>query len=157
MFKLSIAPDEDNYQSTDGPRHVFSRHDGGLSRVRSDYVNSVYTVDVQWTLGPEEFQYMQTFYRVMDRGVNPFLIDLILTSVEMREYTARIIPGTWKLAGVKGMATIIKARLEVLPDIPDTELDEGSVVSFESFQDEASLAYSILEKLVNVDMPASMR
>jgi hypothetical protein len=156
MYKLALQPDQDNYQATDGPKQVYSRLDGGLGKLRADYVNGVYMVEVQWTVGPGDFQYLQTFYSVTNRGVDAFLIDLILTSFELREYTARIVPGTWRLAAIRGEATTIKARLEVVPDPPDTELDEGLVVTYESFGDEGATAYDLLRVLVNVTMPEHM-
>jgi hypothetical protein len=44
----------------------------------------------------------------------------------------------------------------VVPDPPDTELDEGLVVTYESFGDEGATAYDLLRVLVNVTMPEHM-
>lgn len=156
MYKLALAPDQQQYATAEGTRQVYSKLDGGLGRYRRDLLNGTYKVDVQWTVGDADFVYLNTFYRVVE-GVNPFLMDLILDAAVLTEHECRFIPGTFRLTSIKGEQYTVRAQLEVRPAIADDEFDAGLVTTYESFGPEGPQAYASLAYLVNVSMPANMK
>lgn len=157
MYKLTLAPDQSGYAAAEGAKQVYNRLDGGSGRTRRDYLNGVYKVDVQWTATEDDYLYLQTFHRVTMEGSEPFLMDLLLTDYQLKEYECRFIPGTWRLTTVKGQSYIVKAQLEVNPGVNDDDLDAGIVITYEAFGPEGGLAYTDIAKFVNVTMPANLK
>lgn len=156
MYKLALAPDQANYAAAEGNRHVYQKLDGGAGRIRKDVLNGTWKVDVQWTVTKDDYLYLQTFYRATKEFTQPFKMDLLLTSFELVEYECRVLPGTWRLTSIKGESYIVKAQLEVVPDLGDDDFDEGLVTTYEAFGQEGSLAYADLAKLVTETMPANI-
>lgn len=157
MNKLNMAPDQQGYQVQDSAEHIHNKLAGGAGRIRRDYTGMPVQVDVQWTCDAGEFDYLQAFYRVQEEGTVPFLMDLIIHSNAIEEHECRFMPGTFRLTAQNGGRYIVKAKLEAIPPIPDIDLDEGIVTTFEGFGLEGALAYADLARLVNVVMPASLR
>lgn len=157
MYKLALAPDQNGYAAAEGYRHVYQKLDGGAGRQRKDILNGTYKVDVTWTVTKDDYLYLTTFHRATKEGTEPFRMDLLLTKHELVEYECRLIPGTWRLTSVKGETYVVKAQLEVVPDLGDDAFDEGLVTTYEAFGPEGAEAFADLAYLVNVLMPANIR
>lgn len=157
MRKLNFAPDQQGYQVQDSSAHVQTKLGGGMSRIRKDYLNAPVLVDLQWTCDPQEYNYLQTFWRIQQDGTEPFLMDLIIHSNEILEHECKFVPDTFRFTGITGERFVVKAKLEVVPPIPDDAMDEGVVTTFESFGDAGSQAYALLATLVNVTCPDNLK
>jgi hypothetical protein len=117
MYKLNISPDSTGYSVLDGNTNVFTQLDGGDPRVRADQLGAAGTVAVQWTLGPADYKVLRAFYRTgAKNGSEPFQVDLVgIDDDQVRTYTARFVPGTFKLASQSGLTYIQTASLWVVP------------------------------------------
>lgn len=111
--KLAIPPDQDSYEAAPGSEVLSVKLDGGVSRSRRDFIGAAAGFRVQWTLTPTEYQYLDSFFKHIKNGSLPFLIDLILDGPVMLEYTAKFVPGSYKLAKQSGLTYIVSAELEV--------------------------------------------
>lgn len=155
LRKLNMAPDESSYSVTDGAAHVQARLAGGASRIRTDYLNAPVKVELQWTCDENEFLYLQTFYRV--QSTTPFEMDLIVHSPGLTTHECRFVPRTFKMVGVTGMRYVVRAQLEVIPNVPDDAYDEGLVTTFEAFGADGVSAYAEVSRLINVVMPENLK
>jgi hypothetical protein len=120
MLKLLLKPDQNSYQVKEDKTVVSTQLDGGASRVRRDLLNAAMEVECQFTLSPYEYQYFRAFYNQVNKGSDPFLIDLLVDSHELVEYVAIFKPGSWRLSKVRGLSFEVKIQLEVIPE------DEGN-------------------------------
>lgn len=127
MIKLLLSPDQDSYTVTEGEDTIATKVGGGQPRMRRDLLNADSKVEVQFTVNPTEYQYIRAFYNYTNRGADQFLIDLIVETGELREYIARIIPGSWKLTSVKGHTFKVKFTLTVASN--DDGLDYADIVT----------------------------
>lgn len=157
MRTLNLLPDVTGYSVSDPNGHVHVKLLGGASRLRREYINSPSVVALQWTCGPEEFNYLQSFYRVQAEGTQPFLMSLILHHPTLTEHVCRFVPRTFQLASQQGDRYVVKAQIEADPLVPDEPYDEGLVTTFEAFGSEGPDSYLLLQTLVNVAMPNSIR
>ncbi len=158
MMRLALAPDQEGYSVDWGETAVASKLEGGLSRLRRDYTGKPAKVHLQWTCTPQEAEYMQTFYRIVMEGTEPFEMDLLISAPTLTRHVCRFIPGTFKIAGVKGADIFrIQAQVEASQLVYDEAFDEGLVTTFEGFGVEGSSAYSLLATIVNVNMPANLK
>jgi hypothetical protein len=113
LMKCAIPVDSASYVAEAGDDFISTKLDGGASRQRLAQLGSVATVNVQWSVGRDSYDYLQAFYR-QNKG-KTFSIDLILDYAEPREYTARFVPKTWKLASQSGLTYVQQVQLEVVP------------------------------------------
>lgn len=125
--QLLVVPDQDGYEVEDNNSVVFTKVDGGQSRARRDYLGAAINVTVTWTLSPDEFQYLRAFYNYVNKGADPFLLDLLIESATLRTHVCRFKPGTFKIAKVKGATITVKAQLEAAPN--DEGLDYADIVA----------------------------
>lgn len=155
MYKLVTTPDSSGYSVTPGSEVIGTKLDGGASRTRVDILNAASTVTCQWTLGPEDYEYLRMFYSLnVYNGGEQFLIDLILDSAELTEYRAKIIPDTWKLVSQSGLQYVVSCNLEIEAIVQDYEYLTGIIMlmtEYGSLQ-EANTVLNLLEKLVNYDL-----
>ena len=128
-MKIGISPDQRNYEVTTGLTVVATPLEGGLSRLRADYLGAPFRVNVKWTVDAADFNYLQAFYRspsAADNGANGFYVDLIIDYATLTTYFAQIVPQTWKpVASRAGGTYIVSCTLEVLPldsTFPDDDL-----------------------------------
>ena len=156
LTKLILAPDRTAYTVQDGVETLEVKLDGGASRFRWDIVGSTSNVTVQWSVGPENYQYLRAFYRtISSHGADPFLIDLILDEPSFTEHTVHFIPGSMRLQSQSGLKYVVAAQLEVIPEIEDSALNESIVEIINAYggYEEPSLVFDLLETLINVDFP----
>jgi hypothetical protein len=159
MRKLLLTPNQSGYVAEDGVEALSAALDGGPSRTRRDFVGAVARVNCTWNLPPTEYQYMKAFLRTATaQASTPFYIDLILDEPELLEYTAKFIPGTFRLTGVRGLTTSVSAQLEVRPRPVDEVYDEAILDNFESYggDDGQATIYQLLSDLVNISLPEAM-
>ena len=161
MFKFVIPPDRASYSVTDGIEVASTKLDGGAARYRQDVLNSTSRVTVQWTVGPEKYKYIRSFYRAIAyKGAVPFLIDLILDSPDLTEHKAYFIPGTMRLVSQSGLQYVVASELEVYPADINYD-DEVSFVALysefgENWETEFPISEDLLNTITNVDLPNTM-
>lgn len=128
LFTLGIPPDANGYRAIPGNSVVAIQLDGGGPRMRADQLGIVSTVDVQWTLDPDAYNYMLAFFR-SGAGANgvpgclPFLCPLVGIDNALSDtpqlYTCWFVPQTFGLKSQSGLTYIVGAQLWVVPNLPD--------------------------------------
>jgi len=153
---LLLKPSRESYAADAGNNVVSIELSGGPSRMRLDMVGAPYRVNAQWVCDAFRYDYLQAFYRSsIQYGSLPFTLDLRLDYTETLAYTARVVPGTWRLGSLNGELSLISAQLEVLPN-PDSSHDEVIIELFTAMGPLAPYALNQLEELVNEDLPAAI-
>lgn len=155
MYKLVTPPDSSGYSVTPGSEVIGTKLDGGASRTRVDILNAASTVTCQWTVGPDEYEYLRMFYSLnVYNGGEQFLIDLILDSAALIEYKAKFIPDTWKLVSQSGLQYVVSCNLEIEAIVQDYEYIQAIVMLVSQYgsMQEAKTVLNLLEKLVNYDL-----
>lgn len=153
LQKLNLAPNERSYTARESITAITTKLGGGASRQRRDYLNQPAYVAVEWSCDPEEYLYLQTFFRVHEYGGLAFHMDLILHTADLTTHECRFVPDKFKLVRKEGDLFIVRAELEVVPNAFDSDFDDGLVTTFESFGVEGAAAYTDLELLVNTTLP----
>lgn len=158
LMVMALAPDQDGYAVDWGQSAVSTKLAGGASKLRRDYLFGPAKVSVTWTCTPAEMEYLKTFYRVTSEGTTPFEMDLIVGQPVLTRHVCRFIPKTFKTSAVRGKELFkVQAQVEAELLAYDSAFDEGLVTSFEAFGTDASPAYQLLAKIVNVTMPANIK
>jgi hypothetical protein len=89
---------------------------GGAPRSRLDKVGGYYRVGCQWVLTPDDYTYIQNFYRVTTKqGSMPFIIELIIEDSSVRPYKAYFVANSLKLTEQRGLRYVVTAELRVAP------------------------------------------
>lgn len=156
MKTLAIVPSSASYAATPSSPVISTQLDGGLPRLRADQVGAVAQVRCQWQLNPLTFQYMQAFYRVIGYGAQAFLINLIIDTPSLQQYTATIEPASWVTSSIEGATYFVGATLNVLPKAQDAAFDEALVDLYGAIGDQIDPDFSELAHLVNVVLPESI-
>ena len=154
MLKLVVPPDQAGYSVLDGTEVLRQQLDGGMGRYRVDILNATRTVNCKWTVGPYDYQYLRSFYNVVNATAATFLIDLYLDAPVLTEHEAKFLPGTMQLAENKGMSFTVSCQMEVTP-IDTSEFDAAFIelLAIYGSRQNVSEILNLLEKLVNVDLP----
>ena len=114
MLEIPFRPLQDGYGATLNDGVYGFRTAGGVGRSRRALLGSVSEVDVEWTLGPDEYsQMMFMIDHQLAGGTIPFLIELILDDGELKKYTAEIDPESLELDDVEGLTYTVSATLLV--------------------------------------------
>lgn len=129
MSKLRLDPSQESHSVAFGNEVIATTLAGGKSRFRRDQLGAIALVPVEWYLTASQYDYIMAFYRVRTaHGSLSFTLDLILDGSALAEYTAYFVPGTLKLAEVRGSVYIVSAQLEVLPRAENAAADLGLVI-----------------------------
>ena len=153
-FKLVIPPDQASYAVTDGTEVIRVQLQGGAGRYRRDILNSSRTVNVTWTLSPNEYKYIRSFYKVSVYDTSaPFLIDLYLDEPTLTEHQARFLPGTMQLQSQSGLTFVVTAQLEVTPLPFDYSADADYIGIYNEFGESFMYWLDRLDVIVNTDLP----
>jgi hypothetical protein len=129
--KLKLTTDRDGYTFKYGPASLAIQLEGGGSRFRTDLDGMATSIDIQWKTDPAGYDYLMAFYRTTTKnGALPFLIDLILHTKTVSEYTAHFVPGTLGLVSQAGLSYIVSATLEVVGNVPDATTDQAIIDAF---------------------------
>lgn len=153
--KLNLTPAQDGYAVADADDQVLrAKVSAGPSRTRLDMLGAPSDVAVTFHLTDAEYQYWRAFFRsTIGYGSLPFLMDLLLDQPDLTEHEVKIVPGSTRLSGQRGLLYVVQARLEVKPSMEDADLDEAIAMLFAEYGDDAPNILALLEKLVNVDLP----
>lgn len=155
MEKFSIPPDQDGYTVEDGIETISVALDGGLSRSRADIIGAAATVSVKWTLDPNNYLYIRSFYKGTTRsGAEPFLLDLLYNVPTLTECVCKFIPGTFKLIEQTGLTYVVAATLEVVSVEDDLDEMTSYALMMGIYGDESISFMNELGELVNIDLPA---
>jgi hypothetical protein len=132
LYTLEIPPDQQGYQVTRGNTVVATTLDGGGPRMRKDQLAAAHIVQVQWTVGPNGYRYLNAFYRLATQeGSLPFEINLIIDHPELETYKAYFVPNTFSMQELRAMVYVFAAQLICLPITPLDAQDELDLGLFE--------------------------
>lgn len=153
-----IYPPESSGYSTEDPAEVISiKLDGGAPRYRRDKTGSTYKVSVRWVFDQVQYRYFRAFFNVfINRGADPFLIDLILDYAEPTEHKAYFVPGTIRLTEQRGHYYGVTAELDAYPNELDEELETDFVYMVNEFGDNWQYDEDVLNTIVNLDWPVAL-
>jgi hypothetical protein len=155
MQKLILPPDQASYSVSSADEVLRVQLDGGRGRYRRDILNASRMVNCQWTIGPENFQYLNVFYRYsVENASEPFLIDLYLDDPFLTEHQANFIPGSFSLSSQQGLTFVVTAQIEVKPSNYDPDYSSSYLMLIAEYGsvEAATEILNLLEKLVNVDL-----
>ena len=149
MEKLNLLPEQSSYVYGNDGSIISTTLDGGYSRSRVDQFKSTSIINCTWRLYDYHYQYFRAFWIVeTEKGVYPFLIDLILDQPYLEEYEAKFVPGTLNMSNPEGLTYEISADLEVIP-VRDDEYSQSLI---DAYTADGYGYLNLLEKLVNVDL-----
>jgi len=149
MEKLNLLPEQSSYVYGNDGSIISTTLDGGYSRSRVDQFKSTSIINCTWRLYDYHYQYFRAFWTVItEKGVYPFLIDLILDQPYLEEYEAKFVPGTLNMSNPEGLTYEISADLEVIP-VRDDEYSQSLI---DAYTADGYGYLNLLEKLVNVDL-----
>lgn len=156
--KLMLTPAQDGYAVSDADDTVLrAKVSAGPSRMRLDMLGAPSDVNITLHLDGGQYQYWRAFFRTtLVEGSLPFRIDLLLDYPDLVEHEAKIVPGSTRLSGTRGLLYVVQARLEVKAIPMDAAYDSALVMLVTAYGDTAAAALILasLEHLVNVDLPA---
>lgn len=153
MRKFPIPPDKASYTAAIGNSVIAVNTASGAPRMRRDMFGAYAAVTVQWTCGPDDYRYINAFYRIAaNEGSTPFVIDLILDYPEPTEYEVYFKPDSLRLASHSGMTYIMTASLMVKP-IAMTQNDSDFMYIYENFGSDFPKYEDILDRIINVELP----
>lgn len=158
LTKLNLPPDQSAYSVTDGNEVTSTKLDGGASRFRKDVLGATSTVIVQWSIGPENYKYLRSFYRALTlKGARPFSIDLYLDESFLTEHKAYFIPGSMRLQSQQGLKFVVAAQLEVYPAEINEEAELYFAVLYGELGSDWETEFSVIEDdfntIINVNFP----
>ena len=146
--KLLIAPDQNGYGFVEPNSVVFTDTPGGFPRQRLDTPDAPYELQCSWTVKQNDFNYMMRFHRA--NKIKPFLIDLVIEGVELREYKVVFTPQSFTHDGHSGHTYFISAGLYVLPSNSEEYacFDELMLVLDQCYELRTACLLSDIESLV---------
>ena len=150
MNKLNISPDSNGY-GLQSPQHFIAHQLRGGNRIRCDIDEQSFALNLKWTLPTSEFATLSAF--ISANASVPFLIDLLLLEGDTVEYTAILIPDSFRIVENQGDIIVSQANIEVLPDLSAIacQIEFISVQSELGF-DEADKTIKQLATFVNVEL-----
>lgn len=163
LRELIIPPDQDGYSVEKSAESVIRiQLDGGAGRYRQDLFGVSDLVSCQWILDGNQYNYLQSFYRLQSSGSMPFMANLIIGHAELKPYECRFMPNSFKLTGVKGLAYFCSATLECTPiEDSDTGLDLDIVYLADMFGPDYAAHFTQVEttlhKIVNINIPSHFK
>jgi hypothetical protein len=132
---LNLPPDSQGFSDTPDDGIVETTLDGGAPRQRLDLVGTIDTVSVRWSVGPDGYNYLRSFYRtVMGRNggvITPFIFALpIDTSDPTENHQCMFQKGSFKLASQQGLQYVVQATLYVWPAAIDPNDDAERISAY---------------------------
>jgi hypothetical protein len=128
LSKIKLPIDKEGYSVQYGSNVLRTELEGGAGRYRLDKIGATHLVNVQFRTDRAGYDYFKAFYRTtINYGADPFIIDLVIDTDEVDEYTARIVPGSLSLKEQSGLSYVVVAQLEVDAIVPDAE-DDADIV-----------------------------
>lgn len=158
MRKLYLVPDADGYSSADGEETVGTRLQGGAGRYRRDQLGATKSVNVTWTMNPEQYAYWRAFYAtVTASGSLAFLCDLLSEDGNgPTEQICNFVPGSINMPSQRGLTYVQTAQLEVRPLPRDIDYDNSIISLYESTDGMGGDVLFSIDHLVNVVAPENI-
>jgi hypothetical protein len=75
---------------------------------------------------------------------------------EIKEYTVQLVPGSLSIGTMRGFTQVITAQLYVQPLPEDSDYDEGLVLMYGLYGDQALNIINLLEVTVNTYLPDAL-
>jgi hypothetical protein len=152
--QLVLEPNARAFSSNPGETMLQAKYGPGASGLRVDDLRAAALVGLEWNVGPADFAYLQAFYfTALAEGALPFLLWAVHDSSAVRQYRARLIPGSFGLEAVAGITYTVKAAAEIVP-MPNALVDLWTVELFDpAAGTDGSELFDALEELVNVTWP----
>jgi hypothetical protein len=114
--KLPFLPEQSSYGATFSQDGIMVKLAGGVPRLRADQFGASSQVNASWLLKDTEWAEFQGFWHwTAKRGTVPFLADLIVDTPYPTQYKCFMVPGTYKVDQVKGLARRVSMQLEIEP------------------------------------------
>jgi hypothetical protein len=156
MELLLLRPDSESYAQQEGNEVIGVTLDGGGGRYRRDKIGATRTVDVSWTMNPQQFKYWRAFWNTATkRGSLPFLCELVgEDGTGPQQYVCQFIPGSVQLPQQIGFTYVQSAQLEVKPPLANETLDSATMALYATGTPEQSLLD--IGHLVNVVAPEAL-
>lgn len=151
---LNLSPDTNGYTVTTGVSTLVTQLDGGSGRYRKDQLGASSTVQVTYTLGVGDYQYLLAFFRtVLQEGSLAFQTELLFETPDVTDYCCNIVPGTFKLSSQQGETYVVVVTYEATSiNPPDPTVDLALVVAYNTYGSNTDTTLSQLAYLVNVQM-----
>jgi hypothetical protein len=161
MYKFSIPPDAAGYTTEDSAEVIAIKLDGGASRYRRDKTGSTSKVSVKWSFDREEYRYFRGFFnQLVQKGADPFLIDLVLDLPDPLEHRAYFVPGTVRLTEQRGHYYGVTAELEVYHTDTNTSDEAEFAGLYGAFGPDYATTFppfdDQLNTLVNTTLPGDL-
>lgn len=153
MYKLVLAPNEEGYNPKLGNGLLTQPLLGGMPRQRKIFFGSVHSVPLAWSLDRDEMEMLFSFYFHYQDEPEVFLMDLIVDSVDVKEYQCKFVSElSWSKQGNHWQASI---DCIVNPSIRNHELDQDIIDYWQSGLNPK--ISNLFDKLVNEAMPKALR
>lgn len=150
MEKLQLLPEQAGYSYKRGSELLSVQLDGGRSKIRKDLEGVPSIVECRWFLSDCDYQYFTAFLNNrINKGLDFFLIDLILDQPFTEEFVARFVPDSIEMGNVRGLSVVVGAELEVEPT--NDLLFDDAILALYGEKD----LLNLLEQLVNYDLRVS--
>lgn len=159
MYKLDIPPDSDGYTVEHPELIEQTKLVGGYSRYRRTKLGSTYKVTVKWKLDRAEYDKLMNFYYgVTNAGLYPFYMDLILEQNQLKQCVARFVPHTLRTVEQRGLAYVVTAELDVMPDYKRLEaLGDYTGTLFDEFGSEYTELFPLAEDVIDILVTTELR
>lgn len=129
---------------------------GGFARQRVQFVNNVHTVTASVMLETKlKQQYFWAFWRSHTRDApRPFMWRLRIDDAEAADYQCQFVAGSLQTQERIGISYAVSFSLRLKPNNTGKDFDETIIGLWDS--GDPSLLLSLLEKLVNEDLPDAL-
>jgi hypothetical protein len=156
VTKLLLDPCEEGFKVSFPAEARAQQLKGGPSRYRRDLLGARVIVECQWVTDKRGWIYLEAFHRSVAQGGRvPFEISLAVASSARIDHTARFVPGSFRLDGIKGPTYLASAALEVV--VPeDPAADAALVAAFVYYDDAIGETMVSLGELVTETMPGTL-
>jgi len=152
LKKLDLVPDS-AYSVTAPQAATYVRLGGGSGKIRLDQIGAACQFRVSWILDASQYQYFTSFWRVLNRGSEKFLIDLLFDSPALEEYEVLLVPGSLSLDSARGTAYVVSATLEgARTSLDDPEFDASIVDLYTEYGDYGQDLLAQLAQFANYDL-----
>lgn len=111
MRKLVLPPDRSSYLPAWAANGRMTEDDAAPAPLFAGGPDGGVQVSVVWICDEQEYAYLQAFMRLLGEGARPFLLDLVVDTVEPTEYVCSLVGGSLSLSSVDGPLRTVSADL----------------------------------------------
>ena len=114
--KLLKLPEKNSYSFEQGTGVISTDFDG-VSNSRQQTINNFHKLKAEWHLTSEEYDYFQGFFEIrLNKGMYPFLLDLIIDTPNNQEYACKFVADSIQITEPTEYSFVVNAELEVYPN-----------------------------------------